>query len=215
MKFAWFFTGGVVPGTVRGERVIVPDANKRVDALDVVALKINSVALTPTAAELNTLAGILATQAELDAVADDSARVIAAGATLAVTVALHNKRIIGLDTLAGSVCTLPAATSIVGARFRFRTKVLATSNSHIVKVANASDTMEGIIQGVRVDSGNAVLAFAAGATADTITLNRTTTGSVSLGEEFEVECVADNKWQVRGMLSATGAAFATPFSATV
>jgi len=93
--------------------------------------------------------------------------------------------------------------------------VLATSNSHIVKVANASDTMEGIIFGTRVDSGNAVLGFAAGATADTITLNRTTTGSVSLGEEFEVECVADNKWQVRGTLSATGAAFATPFSATV
>lgn len=203
MLFSTFFTGGIVPGTVRAGKAVVADANKRVDTLDITTMKIGGSTL-------------LATQAELDAVADDSARVVAAGATLAVTVALHNKRVILLDTAAGSICTLPAgAAGVIGARFRFRVSVLATSNSHIVKVANASDTMKGIILGTRVDSGNAVLGFAAGATDDTITLNRTTTGSVSLGEEIECEYVATNVWQVRGVLSATGAAFATPFSATV
>lgn len=138
----------------------------------------------------------------------------AAGATKTLTAAANNNGTILLDTAAGSVVTLPAATGS-GAKFRFVVSVLATSNSHIVKVANASDTMIGIIQGHRVDTGNAVLGFAAGATDDTITLNRTTTGSVSKGEWIEVEDVAANKWAVTGMLSATGAAFATPFSATV
>ena len=50
---------------------------------------------------------------------------------------------------------------------------------------------------------------------DTITLNRSTTGSVTLGEWLEVEDIAANTWAVNGMLSATGAAFATPFTAAV
>jgi hypothetical protein len=81
--------------------------------------------------------------------------------------------------------------------------------------------MIGIINGSRVDSGNAVLGFAAAnsgtvaTNSDTITLNRTTTGSVSVGEWIDVEDVAANTWSVNGMLSATGAAFATPFTAAV
>lgn len=150
----------------------------------------------------------------LAASVNDAARFVAAGSTKSLTVAANNKQVIKLDAAAGSVVTLPPATGS-GARFRFLVTVLATSNSHIVKVANANDTMIGIINGTRVDSGNAVLGFAAQATSDTITLNRTTTGSVTLGEWFEVEDVAANLWEVSGMLSATGAAFATPFSATV
>jgi hypothetical protein len=39
---------GVVPGTVQGGKVIIPDAtNKRIDALDVTALKVNNIAQTP------------------------------------------------------------------------------------------------------------------------------------------------------------------------
>jgi hypothetical protein len=140
--------------------------------------------------------------------------VVAAGGTKTLTVAEHSGKTVNLDTAAGSVVTLPAASG-TGAKFRFRVSVLATSNSHIVQVANANDTMQGIIFGTRVDSGNAVLGFAAAASSDTITLNRTTTGSVSLGEWIEVEDVAANLWHVKGMLSATGAAFATPFSAAV
>ena len=148
-----------------------------------------------------------------------AAKEVAAGATLALTAADFGKTI-NLATLAGSVATLPPATGS-GGKFRFYVGALATSNSHKIQVANGADFFVGIIAGVRVDSGNAVLAFAAAnsgtvaTNSDTVTLNRTTTGSVSVGEWIEVEDVAANTWQVAGMLSATGAAFATPFSAAV
>lgn len=146
-------------------------------------------------------------------------KLVAGGATKILTVA-DSGRIIALDTLAGTVVTLPAATGS-GAKYGFLVKVLATSNSHKIQVANAADFMIGILMGTRVDVGNAVLGFAAAnsgtvaTNSDTITLNRTTTGSVSLGEWIEVEDVAPNTWSVAGMLSATGAAFATPFTAAV
>jgi hypothetical protein len=125
-----------------------------------------------------------------------------------------------LNALAGLTATLPAATGS-GIRYRFLVSVLATSNSYIIQVASATDFFIGMIYGERVDSGNATLGFAAAnsgtvaTNSDTITLNRTTTGSVSVGEWVEVQDVATATWFVRGLLSATGAAFATPFSAAV
>jgi hypothetical protein len=51
---------------------------------------------------------------------------------------------------------------------------------------------------------------------DTITLNRTTTGSVNVGEWIEVEDVATATWAVKGMLTdGRGVRNATPFSAAV
>lgn len=144
--------------------------------------------------------------------------IVAAGATLSTTKA-NGSNIIQLNTLAGSVVTLPVATGSGLSHF-FYVSVLATSNSHIIYTSSANgvggtaNNFVGIVMGTRVDSGNAVLGFAAGATSNTITLNRSTTGSVSLGEWIEVIDVAANVWQVSGMLSATGAAFATPFSHT-
>lgn len=135
----------------------------------------------------------------------------AAGATKTLTSADYGKTI-KLDTAAGSIVTLPAATGS-GGRFKFVVSVIATTNSHIVKVANASDTMQGLIFSVDDTSDNAV-GFITGATADTITLNRTTTGSVSKGEVIEIEDFATNVWHVKGFISNTGTP-ATPFSATV
>lgn len=124
------------------------------------------------------------------------------------------------NALAGLTVTLPSATGS-GARYRFMVSVLATSNNYIVQVASATDFFVGLVFGERVDSGNATLGFAAvnsgtvATNSDTITLNRTTTGSVTVGEWIEVQDVATATWFVRGLLSATGAAFATPFSAAV
>lgn len=156
-----------------------------------------------------------ATSAELNRVAKLSSRVVAGGATLSATVALHEGRTILLDTAAGSIVTLPAASGS-GARFRFLVSVIATTNSHIVKVANASDTMTGMLLAVSDDAGFPVKGYTADATAgaDTITLNRTTTGSTVKGEWIEVEDYAANKWAVKGTVAATGTE-ATPFSATV
>ena len=138
-----------------------------------------------------------------------------AGATLSATAASYGGRTILLDTAAGSVVTLPAATGS-GVKFRFLVSVIATSNSHIIKVANSSDTMTGQILAISDDAGFPVKGYSADATAgaDTITLNRTTTGSTSKGEFVIVEDYAVNKWAVTGVIASTGTE-ATPFSATV
>lgn len=140
------------------------------------------------------------------------AATLAAGSTKTLTAADAGKTVL-LDTAAGSTVTLPASAGS-GRKYKFIVTTLATTNSHIVKVANATDTMQGIIVFADTDGTAAVNAFASGATNDTITLNRSTTGSVSLGEWIEVEDYTSGKWHVRGSLSNTGTP-GTPFSATV
>lgn len=156
---------------------------------------------------------VAATAAELTRAADVSARLVAAGATESATEADHDGRIILWDTAAGSVVTLPAATGS-GARIRCMVSVLATSNSHIVKVANASDIIQGAILTVDSDTAGTVRAWVTAADSDTITLNRSTTGSVTRGEWVELVDAAANLWLVSGVLSGTGDG-ATPFSAGV
>lgn len=141
------------------------------------------------------------------------ARVVAAGATLSVTAALHGDKIIALDTAAGSICTLPVATGS-GNVYTFITKALATSNSHIIKVADASGLMAGVIVTGDNADGSAT-AFATTATSDTITLNRTTTGSVRIGgDRIVLTDIATNVYSVSGVCIGTGGE-ASPFSATV
>jgi hypothetical protein len=65
------------------------------------------------------------------------------------------------------------------------------------------------------DSGDTVVGFAAGATADTITLFVTanTTGGI-LGARLTIQDVATGLWHV-DYISDAGGTEATPFSATV
>lgn len=138
---------------------------------------------------------------------------VPAGAALSVVPRLHSGRAILLDTAAGSVCTLPASTGR-GDRYLFLVSLLATSNSHKIQVANATDVMRGIINCLDSDLATVnMFAFAAASTSDTITLDRTNTGSVTLGEWVECFDYKAGFWHVRGMLS--GAAPATAFSAAV
>jgi hypothetical protein len=141
-----------------------------------------------------------------------AAAFVAAGATLALVTATHGGKTVKLDTAAGSVVTLPAASGS-GVKFRFVITTIATSNSHIVKVANASDTMVGIVFGMSDDPAT-MKGWLASGTSDTITLNRSTTGSVALGEILELTDIAANLWLVTGVIAQTGTE-ATPFSATV
>lgn len=140
-----------------------------------------------------------------------SSALMAAGATLALT-ANDAGKLIALDTAAGSVVTLPASTGS-GAVFRFLVTVTATSNSHIIKVANATDEMRGyVIQDA--SEATAPNIWWAADDDDTITLNRTTTGLAAQGEYFELIDAAAGHWFVRGVSQASGTE-ATPFSATV
>lgn len=134
-----------------------------------------------------------------------------AGSTLTLT-ADYNGKWVGLDQLAGSVVTLPAATGS-GNRYPFFVHTKATSNSHIVKVANSTDVMQGTVQSA-ADDADATRSWIAGATADTVTLNRTTTGSVNVGEWLEFIDIKSGVFLVRGVTSSSGTE-ATPFSATV
>lgn len=153
----------------------------------------------------------------LAAMGSPAARYAPAGATLALTSA-NASQTIQLNALAGSIVTLPAATGS-GIRFRFLVTVLPTSNSHVVQVANASDFMVGSIEaaiasGV-VDAFTAANSGTVATNSDTITLNRSTTGAVHLGEYFSVEDIAANTWLVYDGLITQTSTGATPFSAAV
>ena len=58
--------------------------------------------------------------------------------------------------------------------------------------------------------------FHTGASADTITLNGTTTGGGMIGDYIELIDIATNRWAVNGMVTCpAGSDDATMFSATV
>lgn len=140
---------------------------------------------------------------------------VSAGSTKTLTAADAGKTIL-LDTVTGSVVTLPAATG-TQQQFEFITSVIATSNSHIVKVASATNYMSGALRVVDNADGTVTTFGTTGATttrSDTITLNRGTTGSAAVGERFFLKDVATGFWAVDGVVIATGVE-ATPFSATV
>lgn len=153
-----------------------------------------------------------ATVSELNRAADVSSRLVAAGGTLTMTEGTHEGKTICLDTAAGSVVTLPTSTG-GGAVYRFLVTVTATSNSHIIKVGNATDEMRGFVV-QDSDTATAPNIWWAADNDDTITLNRTTTGLAAQGECFEIVDATAGHFFVKGYSQASGAE-ATPFSATV
>jgi hypothetical protein len=156
---------------------------------------------------------LAATSAEINRAADVSTRLIAAGSTLAVTEALHDGKTICLDTLAGSTCTLPAATGS-GARFRFVVTVVNTSLAHVVKVTGNDVMFGNIITNSTGDTPDLAQIWPTAADSDTISLNATTTGGLAIGDFIVAEDVVADKWAVYGVTTSSGAE-ATPFSAAV
>lgn len=137
---------------------------------------------------------------------------IACGSARTMTTSDAGKTVF-LDTASGSTATLPASSGS-GYVYKFVVSVLATSNSHVIKVANSTDAMDGFIF-TRDDTSDAANAFfAVAGTSDTITLNRTTTGSVVIGETITITDIASGRYHVEGFIANTGTP-ATPFSATV
>jgi hypothetical protein len=107
--------------------------------------------------------------------------------------------------------TLPAATGS-GNEYRFIVSVVNTSN-YVIQVANADDTIDGSVI-LHQDSANTVVSFNTVAASDTITLNGTTKGGVSIGDELTLIDSLANQYTVKGVLTASGTE-ATPFSAAV
>jgi hypothetical protein len=141
----------------------------------------------------------------------DATRLIAAGSSVTLT-SKDSGSIVCLDTAAGSTVTLPSATGS-GATFKILVTVTATSNSHKIQVANASDEMRGFVIADASEATAPNIWWAAD-NDDTITLNRTTTGTAAQGQYFEIIDAAANHFFVRGFVEQSGSE-ATPFSAAV
>jgi len=170
--------------------------------------------LTPVGSgtvEATSLSGQLATVDEINRVADASTRVVnLAAATLAVTTAAHDSKIVTVNRAAGSTLTLPAATGS-GTKLHVIIGTTVTSNGVIIQVTG-DDTMTGNAI-VCNDTDASVSGFETAADSDTITLNGTTTGGIK-GDSVELVDIATDLWWVRVNSSATGSE-ATPFSAAV
>jgi hypothetical protein len=159
-----------------------------------IAFKSLGVQLDKLVAQINNLAGSMP-----------------AGAERVLTSANAGK-IILLDTIAGSVVTLPKAIGS-GDVYRFMVSAVVTSNFHVIQVANADDIMQGLIFTVS-DNSAAVLGWRTADDSDTITLNGTTKGSAEQGEMITIVDADASLWLVNGFTASTGTEL-TPFSAAV
>ena len=169
--------------------------------------------LTATHAELNLMDGVLATVAEINRATDTSTRVVTLTGDTAITELAHDKKLILLGEVGGNAsltATLPAATGS-GAVFKFIVSVVNTSNYVIAVVGN--DTMDGSITSL-ADGGDTVVGWETAADSETITMNATTTGGVSIGDTVTLIDIATDQWAVEGRTTSSGTE-ATPFSAAV
>lgn len=119
--------------------------------------------------------------------------------------------ILTVNAAAGLTLTLPAASGS-GKRYEIFIGTTVTSNNVIIQVANASDTMAGLVMSA-ADAGDTLNGWETASTSDTITLNGTTKGGVK-GDRYTLTDCATNLWAVTGWSSSTGTE-ATPFSAAV
>lgn len=154
---------------------------------------------------------ISATAAEINRVADTSARLVAGGSTLTLTEAAHDGKVIALDTAAGTTITLPAATGS-GAKFTFVVTVKPTSNQHRINVVG-NDEFVGSVNILDADAAaQAAYAAADAGDADQLDLNGTTKGGL-VGDWLEVIDILADNWHVRGQLVCpAGSNPATPFA---
>ena len=134
-------------------------------------------------------------------------------ATGSITIAAHAGRTLLMGEVGGNAAatfTLPAATGS-GAEYRFIVSVVNTSNYKIQVTGN--DTIDGSVT-LHQDGANTVASFNTASDSDTITLNGTTTGGVSIGDEITLLDMASDQYMVKGILTASGTE-ATPFTAAV
>ena len=146
---------------------------------------------------------------------DRSSRTVTETAAFTFDPRVHGGRITLLSLLAGYTATLPVAIGS-GVIYRVHVGIVLTSGSYIVQVANSSDNMEGVISIADGGASDADLGFPTTSnTSDTITMNASSTGGLTIGDWFELVDVAENVWHVRGQLTGSGGSVATPFSAAV
>lgn len=191
------------PGAAEASKAIILDASKAVDEINTAKL---SVGVSGSEVE------ITATPAELIRVADVSARIVTLVETGAITLALHEGKILLMGEVGGdaeAVFTLPAATGS-GAIYTFVVSVVNTSNYKIQ--VTTTDIIQGSI--VTSNSEETAISWTTAGDSDTITLNGTTTGGLQIGDQIVLKDILAGTWAVCGQVNSNGVE-ATPFSAAV
>lgn len=121
-----------------------------------------------------------------------------------------------LNAAAGLTVTLPATKAArLGEVYRFVVGTTLTSNTYVVKVANATDVFKGgvFINDIGDTSAALVDFYPTASTSDTYTMTATIGGGKA-GDWVEFESVALGAWAVRGTMQGVTDP-TTPFSATV
>ena len=141
--------------------------------------------------------------------------VSALGDTLVATAALHAGKVVAFGKTDGTEVTLPAATG-TGNVYTFVIAVTATSSANIIKVANATDVMNGSLNIQADDDVDGTLkCWMAEVGDDTMSFaGAATTGGIVGGR---ITCIdyAAGFWSCTAFTISSGGSEATPFSATV
>lgn len=126
----------------------------------------------------------------------------------------HSGSTVVVNAAAGLTLTLPASSGS-GNRYRIVIGTTLTSNTFVLKVANATDVfVGGVLENNIGDSSAATADFQPTAsTSDTFTLTAAI-GAGKAGDWVEVEDIATGKWAINGVIGGTLDP-TTPFSATV
>jgi len=141
--------------------------------------------------------------------------VLCTDATLTLTQADHANRIVAISRAAGVTVTLPAATG-TGDIYRIVIATTATSNANIIKVANATDVMNGSLALQQdTDAAGTLKLWAAADSDDTMTFAGAATTGGTVGAFIQCIDYKSGFWSCQAWTKSSGGAEATPFSATV
>jgi hypothetical protein len=141
--------------------------------------------------------------------------VVVTDSTISLTAEAHAGGVVVLSRAAGVTVTLPAATG-TGNIYRVIIGTTATSNANVIKVANATDVMDGSVNLQQdTDVDGTLKMWRADAADDTMTFaGAATTGGIVGGY---IQCI-DYKsgfWSCQAFTQSGGGSEATPFSASV
>jgi hypothetical protein len=177
-------------------------------ALQPITKNLLGVALARKAAGAEIAAAI---DANTLAVAASARLVTTTAASLAITVATHDNKFVVMNSTHTQTFTLPQAVGS-GGTFTFLVGTKGTDGSKIIKVANATDIIQGVSL-IANTQATLVNGFASTATDDTVTLNNSTSGGF-VGDMVEIEDILTGVFAVRVTGNATGTVV-TPFSSGV
>jgi len=143
-----------------------------------------------------------------------SSRVVSLTSATALDAATHgNGKYVTLDLLAGFDTTLPAATGS-GDIYEIAIGTVSTSNDYGILVTT-TDIMQGSVVLIDTDTvADSATGFATTGTSDSLTMNATTTGGLTIGDAVKFIDVASGVWHVSGTITGSGT-IATPFAAEV